>query len=443
MNALVFKRYGISGAACLCLLVGSAMGAQTANGRVIEVSTVQELYAAVNNSANRDVTVHLAPGTYFLSTTYGRQNALRRNRGALRLPPGMSLVGSEKRVDTNGDGVPDPISAASPDEFTVPGTATIIDGSALDLPFLERRDCTGEIFNAPNPVIYVGVNNLISHLTISAGNHVGIGEPTNDPVDPNGNLSMEVTYSVVESALGLSMTFANTECAARRARSVLTFSHNVVRTSGVLIANFLTGGATNDPSDGPAIWATVTSNLFYNNGGLQARSGAKGTDGGSVTLYMSGNVFRNNGVNFAGFGASAWLTPAVGNRLSVRSESDTFGEASSNVVLEAGRGALDDPQRSEIKAEFIRSHFIRESLDTPPEISITGGGGSHNHAKVLIRRATVRTAAGARIQGGLSIVDETEPGTGKNTARLEGSQRDFIRFNQGLPAPDAQFFLEH
>ena len=113
------------------------------------------------------------------------------------------------------------------------------------------------------------------------------------------------------------------------------------------------------------------------------------------------------------------------------------------MVLEAGRGALDDPQRSEIKAEFIRSHFIRDSLDTPPEISITGGAGSHNHAKVLIRRATVRTSAGARIQGGLSIVDETEPGTGKNTARLEGSQRDFIRFNQGLPAPDAQFFLEH
>jgi hypothetical protein len=256
-------------------------------------------------------------------------------------------------------------------------------------------------------------------------------------------LSMEVTYSVVEGALGLSMTFANCECAARRARSVLSFSHNVVRGAGMLIQNFLTGDATNDPSDGPAIWATVTSNLFYTTG-LRATGGDKGTDGGSVTLYMSGNVFRDNG-GFMGLGAvSRFEAPAVGNRLSVRSESDTFGEASSNVVLEAGRGAaLDDPHRSEIKAEFIRSHFIRESLDTPPEISITGGAGSHNHAKVLIRRATVRTAAGARIQGRLLIVDETEPGTGKNTARLQGSQRDFIRFNQGLPAPDAQFFLEH
>ena len=113
-------------------------------------------------------------------------------------------------------------------------------------------------------MIHVGVNNLISHLTVFAGNHVAIAEPTNNPVDPNGNLSMRVTYTVLE---GTCMTFANCECAARRARSVLTFSHNVVRErGGVLIQNFLTGDASNDGSDGPAIWATVTSNLFYNNG---------------------------------------------------------------------------------------------------------------------------------------------------------------------------------
>ena len=300
-------------------------------------------------------------------------------------------------------------------------------------------DCTGEIFNAPNPVIYVGVDNLISHLTISAGTHVSIGEPTNDPVDPDGNLSMEVTYSVLEGGT----TFANCECAARRARSVLTFSHNVVRRGVVLIQNFLTGDATNDPSDGPAIWATVTSNLFYSGGRCKRGAARKAPMAARSTLYMSGNVFRNNG-GFLGLGAvSRFDAPAVGNRLSVRSESDTFGEATSKRAPDAGRGALDDPRGSEIEAEFIRSHFIRESPDTPPEISITGGGGLRNHVKVLIRRATVRTSAGVRIQGGLLIQDETEPGTGTNTARLEGSQRDFTRFNQGLPAPDAHFFLEH
>jgi len=450
MNALSFKRYGVSGAACLCLLIGSAASAQIVNlhGRVIEVNTVKELYAAVNNPANRGVTVHLAPGTYLLSTTTGG-DVVRRNRGALRLPPGMSLVGSEKRVDTNGDGVPDPVSAATPDDFSVPGTETIIDGSALDLPFEQRTDCAGEIFFAPNPVIHVGVNNLISHLTVFGGSHVAISEPTDDPVDPNGNLSMEVTYSVVESALGLSMGFSNCGCAARRARSVLTFSHNVVRRGTVLIQNFLTGDATNDHSDGPAIWATVTSNLFYNNGGLRATGGDKGTDGGSVTLYMSGNVFRNNVANFLGLGGVSRerFPPAIGNRLSVRSESDTFGEANASVHLEAGRGAglgvLDDPRGSEIEAEFIRSHFIRESPDTPPEISIIGGGGRNNHTVVSVRRATVKTSAGVPVEGALLIQDEPVPDSGTNTARLAGSRRDFIRFNQGLPAPAARFFLDH
>ncbi len=159
---------------------------------------------------------------------------------------------------------------------------------------------------------------------------------------------------------------------------------------------------------------------------------------------MSGNVFRNNGANLGGSGAtSLWLTPAVGNRLSVRSDSDTFGEALSNVSLTAGAGALDDPRGSEIEAEFIRSHFIRESPDTPPEISIFGGGGRNNHTVVSVRRATVKTSAGVPVEGALLIQDEPEPDSGTNTARLEGSRRDFIRFNQGLPAPAAHFFLEH
>ena len=153
------------------------------------MKNVGQLYAAVNNPANRNVTVRLAPGTYLLST-YKNNGVLRRNRGALRMPPGMSLVGSEKRVDTNGDGVPDPVSDATPDDFAVPGTETIIDGSALDLPFEGLFDCAGDSSGAPNPVIHVGVNNLVSRLTLFAGGNVGISEPTNNPVDPNGNLSM-------------------------------------------------------------------------------------------------------------------------------------------------------------------------------------------------------------------------------------------------------------
>jgi hypothetical protein len=254
MNAMILKRHVIPGALFLCLMMGPVASSQSAHKhrRDIKVETVEQLYAVVNNSANRNVTVRLAPGTYLLSS-FKNNGALRRNYGALRMPPGMSLVGSEKRVDTNGDGVPDPVSDETPDDFTVPGTETIIDGSALTLPVEARSDCVDELFSAREPVIQIGVDNLISRLTLFAGGNVLISEPGNNPVDPNGNLSIRITDTVLESSF-LVMSFSNSGCAASRARSVLTFSHNVVRGAtfiGLLVQNFLTGDASNDGSDGP------------------------------------------------------------------------------------------------------------------------------------------------------------------------------------------------
>ena len=81
MNALLFKRYGISGATSLCLLLASTVNAENPSQKVIHVNTVKELYSAVSNSANRGATVRLAPGTYLLSTMNER-GVLRRNRGA-------------------------------------------------------------------------------------------------------------------------------------------------------------------------------------------------------------------------------------------------------------------------------------------------------------------------------------------------------------------------
>jgi len=443
MNAPLIKRYEFCSVPILCLSMALAAGAQNApsSERVINVRTVSQLYSAVNNAGNRGVTVRLAPGTYVLSSVYP-SGAARPNQGALRMPPGMSLIGSEKRVDTNGDGVPDPVSADTPDDFTVAGTETVIDGSGLDLPFEERTDCDGQPFSAPNPVIHVGVNNTVSHLTVVAGTHVAISEPT-VPVDPNGNQSMVITYTVLEASFS---SFSNCGCAARRARSTLTFSHNVVHGAqfdGMLIQNFLTGNANNGHSDGPAIWAILTSNLFYNNvKALQVTGAERGTDGGSVTLYMNGNVFRNNGINFVARAAVSHPGPTIENRLTLRSEFDSFGEASENVWLEAGAGTDgSDPVRGELDAELLHSHFIRDLPDTPPEISIFGGGGLHNRAEVLIRDATVTTSAGVRTEGVFLIQNAEVPGVGTSKARLEGTRQEFIQSNQGLPAPPARFFL--
>lgn len=59
---------------------------------VVQVATVEELYAAVNNPANAGAAIVLAPGTYALSAN-GPGGAPRPNGGRLELQPDMSLYG--------------------------------------------------------------------------------------------------------------------------------------------------------------------------------------------------------------------------------------------------------------------------------------------------------------------------------------------------------------
>jgi len=354
----------------------------------------------------------------------------------------LSLVGSEQHVDTDGDGVPDPIDAENPDVFAVPGTETTIDGSQLSLEFEERADCAGQFRFFPDPVVYVGRNNTISSLSLVGGRNVPIGEPTNDRIDPDGSMSIQIMDAVLQGDF-IAMTFANSECGARHARSVLALSHSVVR-GGLLMQNFYTGDAEDDPTDGPEIRATVAFNLFYGNGtALRAAAGDEGTDGGSVTLHTVGNVFRNNGTNLqlrGSVGRDGLRT--VGNRLVVTSESDTFGEAPESVFLSAGAG---DAVGNSIRAEFFDSRFLRDSPDTPPEITIFGGEGDASDDRVVvgIRHARVETSDGDAVDGDLVIADETGSGEPPSKARLEGTRREFLRKNQGLPAPPEHFFLGH
>ena len=65
-------------------------------------------------------------------------------------------------------------------------------------------------------MIYVGVANAISDLSVFSGGHVAIGEPTNDAADPRGGLSIEITSTVVDGAF---MSFANSN--ARRAQRAI------------------------------------------------------------------------------------------------------------------------------------------------------------------------------------------------------------------------------
>jgi hypothetical protein len=422
-------------------------------GREINVSTVDQLYAAVNNAKNVGATIHLAPGTYVLSAT-SAEGVTRPHGGYLRLPPGMSLVGSEERVDSNFDGVPDPVSPTTPDDFAVPGTETKIDGSELFSTPKLRADCDGEGYAFGEAVISISRNNSISFLNIFGGDNGPIAEHQNQ-VDSNMNHSAKVVNTVLDGGI-INVGFSNTGCKSRHARSVLIFSNNVVRNSfsfGLVLVNFSTGSKANETTSGPEIKATVSYNLFYNHGlaAVTARGGAYGTDGGLVTLEMTGNIFRNNNINFFGFGCGGGRpvsSSAVGNRLHVTSRFDTFEESAFQSVLLLGFRTVEpvEPQHCRLEAEFIHSKFVRDKpvKRRAPEISILGSedGGSDNHAIVLIRQATVKTSAGKPIFGTLTIYDETSSSSLPNTARLKGTLEVFMQTNQGFHAPEAKFFLK-
>lgn len=445
-NSMVRRVFAVTVVCVALLLSASQLGAS--EQRVINVSTVAQLYSAVNNDANVGVTIKLAPGTYVLSAKTA-QGARRPHHGFLHLLPGMSLVGSEERVDSNFDGVPDPVSPTTPDDFAVPGTETNIDGSALIATPKQRKDCDGEGYPFGQAMIVISRNNTISSLHL-----FGADSAIGPNVGSVRNFSARVENTVLEG-FTFGMLFANSECNARHARSVLTFSNNVVRnvlTFGLAIVNLLTGSKANEPTNGPEIKATVSYNLFYNNGtALTPRGGAYGTDGGLVTLEMTHNVFRNNGTNIFGIGCGGGRPvshSAVGNRLHVTSRFDTFGEPPSgaSVFLVAIRNVEPaEPQHCRLDAEFLHSNFVRDAPASgeTPEILIIGGenGGSGNHAQVLIRNATVKTAAGAPTFGKLLIWDETGSGSEPNTARLRGSLEAFLQLNQGFHAPAAKFFL--
>jgi hypothetical protein len=418
--------------------------------KVINVRTVDELYSAVNDATNQDAKITLSPGTYVLSSK-DDQGVHRPNNGSLHLLPGMSLVGSEQRIDYDLDGVPDPIDPNFMDDFAVPGTETTIDGSALVLPFKLRKDCgSGVTRMVPDPMIAISRNNLISSLHLIGGNNITIGEPAK-PIASTKSLSATVKNMVLEST-ALSMTFANSGCPMSHAHSVLNFSKNVVQNSGsgLIALNWVTGNAANDTTNGPQLKLIVTNNLFHNNGrAINLIGGNEGTDGGLTSIEMMGNIFYNNGTNLSATAAvGREPTPAVGNHVQLVSRLDNFGETTGpNITLTGGvlfEGAAE-PLHSDIDAQFIHSKFIRNSPVSAdaPEISILGSdaGGGDNHVLVGIKFATVKNYAGAPIFGKLLIQNETTLGSAPNTARIKGSRDTFLQLNQGFHAPAAKFFV--
>jgi len=156
---------------------------------VLYVSNVEDLYAAVNNPAYANAIVVLAPGTYTL-TMKDAHNQDRPNGGRLVFQSGMVLVGQNRYLDFDGDGIWDPrddnhdgIPDTDPVRgliFADPLTETIIDGINLS-----GGGAGGQ------GAVRVGLDNRVERLTVRNTNNVAAGIAIS-VIPPTGGMRAEI-----------------------------------------------------------------------------------------------------------------------------------------------------------------------------------------------------------------------------------------------------------
>src|SRR5262249_23175338 len=162
---------------------------------VLNVSNLEGLYAAVNNPANAGAIVVMASGTYTL-TAKDLNNQPRPNGGRLVLQSGMALVGQNRYVDFDGDGVWDPrddnhdgIPDTDPVRgfvFADPASETIVDAA----------DISGQP-NAIPGAIRVGLDNRVERLTVRNTTNINAGIDVN-VVPAIGGLRAEIRDCLAE-----------------------------------------------------------------------------------------------------------------------------------------------------------------------------------------------------------------------------------------------------
>ncbi len=294
----------------------------------INVATAEELYTAVNNSANTGNQIVLAAGVYSLSVN-DPGGAARPNGGRLELQENMSLRG----VAGNRGAVV--IDAANLPTASYAGTAPVTNTGAIrtgkgsnSVEWLTIRNAVsggaGIIvhLNAPGGAAYV----RIAHC-VSTGNSRGVDVR---------NVGNSATGYVLETE------FVDNDF----------YSNRISTAQGLRIIN--SGGADNS-----VITAYLSGNrIFDNNQGLLVEN-LGSTNGGIISVYSSGDRFYENG-------GGATIGAAFGP-----TNNSTVNFTAIGSAFENNNGFTD---------------LYRGGLNVAGSVSFqTPNGGSNNTANVFLR----------------------------------------------------------
>lgn len=304
---------------------------------VVRVSSVEALYAAVNNPLNAGARVELAAGIYVLTPT-DPSGAERPRFGTLLLQENMDLVGEQQYVDDNGDGVWDPIAGLGPDTFVVPGTETKIEARLLSPPKKPLDDCNAapNTYEMPFPVIQNGRRNRVERLTVSDGaarkSLYMVTPPYHSPsLAVGAGWEGEVADTVIEGGFR-GLAFSNASCGAVGFVSRVTYERNIVRKNGggIYLLNFVTD---NLAGAGSSLHVVLRYNRIYGNGtdaGLGLIAGGYGADNSELHALSIGNLIEGNalGVRLTGGSDNAAASGGDGNSLWFASHGDTIRSSS-------------------------------------------------------------------------------------------------------------------
>jgi hypothetical protein len=259
----------------------------------ISVGTIDELYAAVNNSANAGATIVLAPGVYMLSTT-NMSGTPRPNRGRIELQENMALqgvVGDREAVIIDAVNLPTTSFNSAP---PIPLTGAIRVGRGYNsIEWLMVRNAVNAAANIETELVSTPSAHIrIAHI-ISTGGQRGIDVRNFGAASAGRMIEAEIVdndlYDNTVGTLGEGLRIVNNQ------------------------------GAT-----GGVIFASLAENRSHNNlNGLLIENNRSSL--AHITVYSSGDRFFENGLGaLIGAGLSAGTTPANGNSVSFTAHGTHF-----------------------------------------------------------------------------------------------------------------------
>jgi len=263
-------------------------------------------------------------------------------------------------------------------------------------------DCMGLPFVEPpvlSTIVLYRDRTTISRVTIRAGESQFAAAPAHSAYLPSSGYSAEINNSLLDGGFVAwgGAAFHNMGCRMRDAASSFVFRNNISRNNvlGLALVNGLTD--QRDKPRGPSLRANVTANHFIANlMGVHSRN-SLGTDGGSIDLRSSGNLFEQNtwgiestaGTNHSAFSGS------IANQLDLASSRDTFRENDTGVVgvggwRESPDGTLPPVARNELRMTLSADQF--EGGDAihawPLFADARAGMDAGNRASASVRNST-------------------------------------------------------